>query len=47
MISFLQVCEEFRNRLDRQLKDEELNFLRWLYARYLDEHNESYEWTKS
>lgn len=37
MESFLKVCEETRKKLGRQLQEEEIEFLQWVYERYEEE----------
>lgn len=36
---FLEVCENTRKKLGRQLQEEELDFLQWMYTRYEKERN--------
>ncbi|GAB3048169.1 hypothetical protein [Virgibacillus ainsalahensis] len=37
MESFLQVCEDTKEKLGRQLHENELEFLQWMYERYTEE----------
>ncbi|WP_158595141.1 hypothetical protein [Oceanobacillus piezotolerans] len=37
IISFLQMFEETRKKLGRQLQEEEIQFLQWMYNRYIEE----------
>ncbi|MBP1969815.1 hypothetical protein J2Z83_001923 [Virgibacillus natechei] len=37
MISFLQVCEDTKENLGRQLQNNEVEFLKWMYERYTKE----------
>ncbi|MBU8790595.1 hypothetical protein KM885_07305 [Oceanobacillus caeni] len=41
MVNFLQFCENATKQLGRQLKEEEVNFLHWMYHRYSEEKQES------
>lgn len=41
MVNFLQFYENARKQLGRQLKEEEVNFLQWMYNRYSEEKQES------
>ncbi|MFD1852234.1 hypothetical protein ACFSC5_19860 [Oceanobacillus bengalensis] len=41
MISFLQVCEDTKEKLGRQLQEDELRFLHWMYNRYTEEQQEN------
>ncbi|MEC5424418.1 hypothetical protein QGM71_13035 [Virgibacillus sp. C22-A2] len=37
MESLLQICEDTKEELGRQLQDREVAFLQWMYERYVDE----------
>ncbi|MBU5267938.1 hypothetical protein [Virgibacillus proomii] len=37
MVTFLQICQETEEKLGRQLQDNEVVFLQWVYSRYLEE----------
>lgn len=37
MENFTKVCEDAKKRLGRQLQDDEIQFLRWVYARHQEE----------
>jgi cation transport regulator ChaB len=37
MESFVQLCENTRKKLGRQLQDNEKAFLQWMYENYKDE----------
>ncbi|WP_170875222.1 hypothetical protein [Virgibacillus pantothenticus] len=37
MVTFLQLCKNTESRLGRQLLDNEILFLQWVYNRYLKE----------
>lgn len=41
MKSFLQVYDDTRQRLCRQLQDNEIEFLHWMYERYKEEQQKS------
>ena len=41
MRSFLQVCEDTRKKLGRQLQEDEVKFLQWMYKRYIEEQQET------
>lgn len=42
MKSFLQVCEDTKERLGRKLQDNEIKFLQWVYERYEEEKSKEY-----
>lgn len=47
MDCYMRVCEEFREKLGRQLQQNELEFLQWVYGQYLREKSGvSYEYSK-
>ncbi len=37
MKSFLEVCNNTREKLNRELHEKELEFLQWVYERYEEE----------
>lgn len=41
MISFFEVCENTREKLDRELCEKEIEFLQWAHKRYEKELKES------
>ncbi|WP_165769018.1 hypothetical protein [Virgibacillus profundi] len=46
MESLLQVCEDTEKKLGRQLQENEVEFLQWMYKRYEEEKGEIYEYSK-
>ncbi|MBY7144778.1 hypothetical protein KFZ56_17295 [Virgibacillus sp. NKC19-3] len=46
MKSFLEVCEDTTEKLNRQLQENEVEFLRWMYSRYTEEQEKKLEYTK-
>jgi len=42
MKSFVHVCEDIKERLGRQLQENEIKFLQWLYERYEEEQSKEY-----
>lgn len=46
MKSFLEVCEDTREKLNRQLQENEVEFLRWMHDRYTEEQEEKLEYTR-
>ncbi|WP_170150274.1 hypothetical protein [Oceanobacillus halophilus] len=40
MNCFLQLCDDAKNQLGRQLREEEISFLQWMYNRYTEEQQE-------
>lgn len=43
MISFLEVCENTREKLDRKLSIVEIEFLEWMHTRYELEQENFYQ----
>lgn len=51
MKSFIELCEHTREKLERQLQEDEKEFLQWVYHRYqnekrLAEHKDVYAETE-
>ncbi|CDQ38252.1 MULTISPECIES: hypothetical protein [Virgibacillus] len=41
MVSFLQVCDDTEKKLGRKLQEKEIQFLQWVYKRYIEEQPKS------
>ena len=40
MISYLQMYKDFEVKLERQLNNEEVRFLQWVFNRYVKENDQ-------
>jgi hypothetical protein len=47
MKSFVQLCENTKDKLGRQLHDNEKEFLQWMYENYKDEEKKKVAGTAS
>jgi hypothetical protein len=40
MKSYLQIYQDVKKNLDRELTDDEMKFLQWVFNRYIEEEKE-------